>query len=416
MALLYNLLLALLLVLAIPFAVPWLLLSRRAREGLVERLTPLSASNPADVWLHAASVGEARAAGPLLAGLRERGVPTVVTTQTPAGRDALQGELPQVPARLAPLDVPPLARWSFARVHPKLLVLIETELWPNLIWAARASGARVLLLSARISDRTFPRYRRIAPLLRPLLEQIELIAARGETDAARLIELGAPKERVQVVGDLKLDRDPPDPPSADLLDAVGPGPLLVAGSTHPGEEAGLLEAFLELRQQTAPGLRLVLAPRHVRRAPGVLRLAQSHGLRAGLRSEGAEQAEVVVLDTVGELASLYGVAELVFCGGSLVPVGGHNLVEPVQAGRVVVHGPHVHNQRPQAELLEPYGVLNRVDSAGALRAELERLWHQKDRHRPAREAGAALAAHRGAARRCLELVLGSLSRPDGTHA
>ncbi|MEE8557730.1 MAG: glycosyltransferase N-terminal domain-containing protein [Myxococcota bacterium] len=414
MALFYNLLLALLLVLALPFAVPWLLFSRRAREGLVERLTPLSAS-PADVWLHAASVGETRAAAPLLVGLRERAISTVVTTQTPAGRDVLQSELPQVPARLAPLDVPPLARWSFARVHPKLLVLIETELWPNLIWAARASGARVLLLSARISDRSFPRYRRIAPLIRPLLEQIELIAARGETDAARLIELGAPKERVQVVGDLKLDRDPPDAPSANLLRAVGPGPLLVAGSTHPGEEEGLLEAFLELRR-SASGLRLVLAPRHVRRAPGVLRLAERHGLHAGLRSQGAEQAEVVILDTTGELASLYSVAELVFCGGSLVPVGGHNLLEPVQAGKVVVHGPHVHNQRPQVELLEPYGVLYRVGSAGALHAELERLWHQKDRHRPAREAGAALASHRGAARRCLELVLKSLSRADGTHA
>jgi 3-deoxy-D-manno-octulosonic-acid transferase len=413
---LYNVLLGLLLILAAPIAVLWLTLSPRARWGLGQRLTPLPASWRADVWVHAASVGEAEAVVPLLLDLEKRGISVVVTTQTVTGRETLRRRLTGVPSRLVPLDLAPLARVSFSRVRPRVLVLVETELWPNLIFSARAAGARVLLVSGRISDRSLPRYRRIGTIVRRVLGAVDVIGARSDGDAARFIELGAERARVLTVGDLKLDRPPPSEPQEDVRSAVGRGPLLVAGSTHAGEEEAVLQAFERLRRGAAPELRLLLAPRHVERAPGLLPLARSHGLRAALRTVGGAEADVVILDTIGELASLYRLAGLVFTGGSLVPVGGHNLFEVVQAGRVVVHGPHLQNQRTQVEVLEPLGVLYPVGGADELGATLEALWADPDRHRPAREAAPMLGQHRGASTRSLDLLLEILEKGKETRA
>jgi 3-deoxy-D-manno-octulosonic-acid transferase len=295
------------------------------------------------------------------------------------------------------------------------LVLVETELWPNLIWAAQRSGASVILVSARISDRSLPRYRRVRPLMRRVLDALDAIGARSSEDAARLRALGAPADRMHLVGDLKLDREEPPEPTQSLRTALGPGPLFVAGSTHPGEEEAVLSAWQALRDRVAPELRLVLAPRHVERAPGVAQAARARGFHAALRTEGGAEAEVVVLDTLGELASVYHLAELVFCGGSLVPVGGHNLLEPVQAGRVVVCGTHLENQRNQVDLLRPLGVVHEARGEPELYAILERIWGEPDRHRGAREAKDALAPHRGAARRCLELSLERLGE-EGSFA
>jgi 3-deoxy-D-manno-octulosonic-acid transferase len=290
-----------------------------------------------------------------------------------------------------------------------VLVLIETELWPNLIAAAVGRGARVIAAGARISDRSFPRYRLFAPFFAPLLEKLYAVGARGELDRTRFVALGAADERASVVGDLKLDRPAaPEPPPA-LRDAIGRGPLLVGGSTHPGEEEALLSAWARLRATRAPDLRLVLFPRHPERVPEVARTARRHGARVGLRSQGAADADVVVVDSVGELATLYRLAELVFVGGSLAPVGGHNLVEPVQAGRVVVHGPHVENQRTQVQLLEPFGVLHSAENAAALERALRELWADPERNAPAREAAARLEEHRGATERVLALVLAARS-------
>jgi 3-deoxy-D-manno-octulosonic-acid transferase len=411
---LYNLLLLLAAGLATPVAVPWLAVSPRARQGLRDRLRPLPAGVRADVWLHAASVGETEAAMPLLAELAERGISVVATTQTVTGRDNLRRRLPGLATRLVPLDVMPLVRPSFARVRPRVLVVVETELWPNLIWAARDADVSVVLVSARISDRSLPRYRRVAPLVRRVLAAVDAIGARSEEDAARFVALGAPPERVRIVGDLKLDRLPPPEPGDRLCEALGKGPLFVAGSTHAGEEEVVLAAWEALRAGPAPGLRLVLAPRHVERASAVARLARERGFGAALRTAGGARADVVVLDTVGELASVYHRADLVFCGGSLVAVGGHNLLEPVQAGRVVVCGPHLENQRNQLDLLEPFGVIDRVSGFPELYGVLERIWVDPERHRRAREAAPALARHAGAAHRALELVLEQLGRdaPD----
>jgi 3-deoxy-D-manno-octulosonic-acid transferase len=403
----YNLLLCVAVLIAAPFALAWLVVSSRGRVGLRERLSPLPEGRT-DIWLHAASVGEAEAVAPLVPELARRGLSVVATTQTVTGRDRLRRLCPGLLVRLAPIDFGPLVRRSFTRVAPRVLVLVETELWPNLVLEGRRAGAAVVLVSGRVSDRSFPRYRRAARLLRPILHGLAAVGARSAEDGRRFVALGLPPDRLTVVGDLKLDRPAPPSPTQELCVAVGPGPILLAGSTHPGEEVALLDAWARLRARTASKLRLVLAPRHVERSAAVLELVRGRGTEAALRTHGAAAADVVVLDTIGELASLYSVADVVFCGGSLVPIGGHNLLEPVRAGKVVVHGPHVENQRTQVEVLRPLGVLHPVADASELDATLQRLWKDKDRNEPARAAIAVLDGHRGAGARTLDLITGQL--------
>jgi 3-deoxy-D-manno-octulosonic-acid transferase len=353
-------------------------------------------------------VGEAEAAVPLLEALLERGVPVLATTLTTGGRDRLRARLPALRARLAPLDLPGLVHLSIRRSGVRVLALIETEIWPNAIAACAGSGGRVVILGGRLSDRSYPRYRRMRPLVRSLLRRTFRVGARSAEDRERFLGLGLPAERACVIGDLKLDRPAAPPPGAALQDALGPGPLLLAASTHAGEEQALLGVWGELRAGPAPDLRLVLAPRHPERAGEVVGIARRSGARVGLRSEGAGDCDVVVLDTLGELASLYARADLVFSGGTLAPVGGHNLIEPVQAGRVVVHGPHTENQRTQIALLAPLGVLLPVDDAKQLAPTFEKLWCDPERHAPAVAAREALEGHRGAAERALDIVLEAL--------
>jgi 3-deoxy-D-manno-octulosonic-acid transferase len=374
-----------------------------------ERLRPLAPMPEGTVWVHAASVGEVEAASPLIGALVARDVPVIATTLTLTGRARVRAKLPRVPSRLMPLDLPGLVHLSLARAHVGVVVLVETELWPVLIHAAASCGARVIIAGGRISDRSFPRYLALRAFFAPLLARVHAIGARSEIDRQRFIALGASPERTSVVGDLKLDRASPPEATRALIDALGLGPFVVGGSTHAGEEEALLTAWRKLRESVAPGLRLVLAPRHPERVPELLKSVRRNGGRAGLRSEGAADAEIVVLDTVGELSSLYGLAELVFVGGSLAHVGGHNLVEPVLAGRVVVHGPYTQNQRTQVDLLAPLGVLRRVENASGLDAAFASLWADPERNAPARAAVTHLDAHRGASARVLALVLAARS-------
>jgi 3-deoxy-D-manno-octulosonic-acid transferase len=400
----YNAVLIVLALLALPFALVWLAASRRARRGLRERLSAPPPAAGRTVWVHAASVGEAEAAAPLLSELAARGVPLLATTLTATGRARLSSRFPDLGVRLLPIDLPGLANRSVRRTRVAVLVLIETELWPNLIAATDRARGRVVMVGARVSDRAFRRYRLARPLFRPLLARMWWVGARSDEDRRRLIELGARPERTPVIGDLKLDRFPAPPPGPELRAALGPGPFLVGGSTHAGEEEALLESWRQLRRG-APGLRLLLAPRHPERVQQVVTTARRFGARIGLRSEGAGDAEVVILNTLGELGAVYHLADLVFCGGTLAPIGGHNLVEPVQAGRVVVHGPHFENQRTQEALLRPLRVLHAVENARGLSETLARLWSDPDRNAPALAAAPLLERHRGATERALELVL-----------
>jgi 3-deoxy-D-manno-octulosonic-acid transferase len=227
---------------------------------------------------------------------------------------------------------------------------------------------------------------------------LDAVAARSDLDMTRFVALGARPSRARVVGDLKLDAAAAPEPTAALREAIGAGPLLLAASTHPGEDERVLAAWRQLRER-APELRLALVPRHPERAAGLVELARASGAKVALRSQGAAQADVVVVDTLGELRTLYALADLVVAGGTLAPIGGHNLTEATLAGKVALAGPFVQNQRDAAALLAGLGALRRIADPGELAGALTALWEEPDRHAAARAAREVIAAHRGACER-----------------
>lgn len=399
---------------AAPLALGGLALRSSWRVGLRERLGAQPRVPPGALWVHGASVGEILAASRLIDRLLKDGHRVVASTVTLTGREVMRRTRPEVPCHLAPLDHPWCVDAALARVCPRALVLIETELWPGWIAAATRAGVPVALVSGRVSDRTFPRYRRLRWALAPTLARLAAVGARTEIDRERFLALGAVPERVHVTGDLKLEREEgPRPLAADLDRALRGSPLFVAGSTHSGEEMAALAALTEIESR---GLRavLVLAPRRPDRATEVARVARRAGRlvrrRTALGESVMRPGEVLVLDTVGELAPLYARADVAFVGGSLVPRGGHNILEPVFAGRPVLFGRHTSNVRHAVEILEPCGAGRRVDdprdlgrAAGALLGDPEGARRCGERGRE------VLRGHRGSAQRAAELIDSVLS-------
>jgi 3-deoxy-D-manno-octulosonic-acid transferase len=383
--------------------------------GLRERLGQRPGLPPGAIWVHGASVGEILAAGRFIDRLQKGGHAVVSSTATLAGREVMRRTRPDVPCHLAPLDHPWCVEAALSRVRPAALVLIETELWPSWLAAAERRGVPVALVSGRISDRSYPRYRRLRRIIAPALRRIAALGARTDADAARFIALGASPARVSVTGDLKLEPGEAGRSLApELVRVLGASPLIVAGSTHPGEELAALSALTQAEQAGIPAA-LVLAPRRLERADeiaGIVR-AQSRSLRRRTRlgDSPLRPGEVLLLDSLGELAPLYAHAEVAFVGGSLVPVGGHNVLEPVFAGRPVLFGPHTQNAPHAAEILEAVGAGVRVADAGALARALVALLADPREARRRGEAGrGALAAHRGSAARAAELTDALLAR------
>jgi 3-deoxy-D-manno-octulosonic-acid transferase len=384
------------------------------RRGLRERLGAGPVLAPGAVWIHASSVGEILAASRLVDRLAKQGHAVIASTWTVTGRDVLRRARPDVPCRLAPLDHPWCVDTALTRTAPAALVLIETELWPTWIAGATRRGVPVALVSGRVSDTSYPRYRMLGPLAGRTLRRLAAIGARTETDAERFVDLGADPASVHVIGDLKLDLPEVRAALASDLDrAVDGVPLLVGGSTHPGEERSVLDALARVE---AAGLSaaLVLAPRHPERAQTALRSARDAGRRARLRSalgpEPLAPGEVLVLDTLGELPALYARAAAAFVGGTLAAVGGHNVLEPVQAGCVAVYGPHTSNVRHASSILEQSGAGVRVADAAGLGDAFADLLRDPARARARGEAGlTALAAHRGSTARAAELVASAMA-------
>ena len=390
------------------------LLARPAwRVGLQERLGRTPAGEPGAIWIHAASAGEALAASRLIEELRTAGQSVHASTTTVDGRTMLRRVVPRISCGLAPLDHPWSVDIALARVDPALLVLIETELWPVLISAADRRGTGVVVLSGRLSEGALRRYRRFGTALQPTLRRLRRVGARSEDDAARFVRLGVPPERVVVTGDLKLEpRIRPPRPDDDLARMLEGVPVFVAGSTHPGEETAALAA-LAFCERAGQQLALVLAPRHTERAVSIEREARRAGRRVRRRSvpgSGVPLAsgEVLLLDSMGELAAVYQLASVAFVGGTLAPVGGHNLLEPLEAGCPACFGPCTANVRAAERLLLESGAGLRVATEEELgRALLDLLGLQGIDLRVERGLE-ALEEHRGSLERSLALVYGEL--------
>jgi 3-deoxy-D-manno-octulosonic-acid transferase len=395
-------------------------LARRLTTGvplnLRERLglgAPAAPATPVG-WVHAVSVGEAIAAAPLLDGLRRAypALPLVVSTVTETGARVVRERFAGLAThRYFPLDFPPITRRVIGSIAPAFFVCMETELWPNTLRALAARGVPTMIANGRLSDRSFRRYRLVRGPMKRVLGDIGVFGMQSAEDARRVIALGAPAERVVVTGNLKTE-PLADPAGATdlwhrLLGLGADQSVWVAGSTHRGEEEAVLEAHCRALRDT-PGLALVLAPRHPERVGEVIGVLKGRGLAAVRRSDlpaKRSPGAVIVLDTVGELAQLYAIADVVFVGGSLVPLGGHNMLEPALRGKPVLFGPHTHNFREAASVLVSSGGGRVVHDAGELGTELERFLADAGLRARLGAAGRdAVVARHGAVRATLELI------------
>ncbi len=354
------------------------------------------------VWVHAVSVGEVMAARVVVDELKRRrpGWSIFLSTTTTTGQEVAQRSGSRADGLFfVPFDFPGPLRRVLAQLRPSLLVLVETELWPNLIHEARRAGARVAVINGRISPRSFPRYRALRWLLRRVLLDIDLFLMQGESHAERMRAMGAPAARVRVSGNLKFDALPPAGTSPALEAALGgEGPLFVAGSTAPGEEESILDAFVAVRAEV-PGLRLLLVPRHPERFAEAVELARARGFRVFRRTEldAGWRGDVVVLDTLGELPRAYPLATVVFVGGSLVPSGGHNILEAAAAAKPVIVGPHMENFQEIADQFRAADALWQLDGKDELAPALRHLLtHPGDAVAQGARGAQLLAESRGA--------------------
>jgi 3-deoxy-D-manno-octulosonic-acid transferase len=410
----YNVLFLLACVLA---TFPWAVRAwRDPRQGrwARERLGRLPAGHPtgAPVWVHAVSVGEVKAARPLVRALRahDPGLPIVLSTGTTTGYATARRLFPDLYVFQSPLDLVWVVRRVLRRLKPRLIVLLELEVWPALLRVADELGVPQVIVNGRVTEQSWRSYRRWRWWL-PEFDRLALVAAQDETYRERIAALGVPADRLHVTGNLKHELDAEgDPDSArELARRAGLDdgrPVFVAGSTHAGEDEAVVRAWRSARGES--GAHLVLVPRHLERVREIVRLLKRLGERSVLRSQGGTARSpdtVLLVDSMGELELFFGLASVVFLGGSLVPVGGHNVLEPAAAGRAVLVGPHLESCRAEADLLREAGGLEVVEDEAALTRRLGALLADAGLATAMGErARAAVARLRGAAQADVRLL------------
>jgi 3-deoxy-D-manno-octulosonic-acid transferase len=366
------------------------------------------------LWVHAVSVGEVQAAAPLIEALLKRfpQIPLVLTTVTPTGRARAEGLFgTRVDVRYVPIDLPGAVRRFFERVQPQLAVILETEIWPNLYHRCGRLGVPLVLASARISPRSVESYRRLVGLFRETLSHGIFIAAQSAEDAERFRSIGANAMRTHVVGNIKFDYARPadiEAQGQELRHLLGADrPIWVAGSTHAKEEDELIAAHRLLRAQHSQAL-LVMVPRHPPRFGEVAASLREKGVSFVTRTAGiaaTADTEVFLVDTLGELLAFYAAGDVAFVGGSLVPIGGHNLLEPASLGLPVLAGPNNFNSADIARLLIDRGAVRIVADAASLAAAVgELLADPSTRTRMGASGRKAIDDNRGAVNRLMEFL------------
>ena len=415
---LYSALLAAGLLLSLPY---WLLESSRHgkyRAGLAERLGKvphwlLHDPHLSAIWVHAVSVGEVIAITGLIFELRGR-FPQhriVVSTTTATGQKIARERFGEDSVFYFPLDLPFAIRPYLQRLRPELIVLAETEFWPNFLRLAHLSGAKVAVVNARISDRSWPGYKRFRSIMTRILQDVDLFLAQTDEDSRRLQDIGAPPDRIEVTGNLKFDAPIPSPPAiVDSLrlafEGANAGPVLVCGSTIDGEESLLLQAFANILADHPRGL-MILAPRHPERFTEVAELLRRLNLRFWRRSDWKGEpisGGVLLLDSIGELAALYALADIAYVGGSLVPKGGHNIIEPAQYGAPIVVGNHTENFRDIVNLFQSRDAVRVVGPAELPLVFVELLSNDAERANLGRRAVETLRSQMGATLRTIEAL------------
>jgi 3-deoxy-D-manno-octulosonic-acid transferase len=423
---LYSVALAVGMLVSLPYWLFQMARHGKYRKGLAERLgrVPSRLALPGEqdrvIWVHAVSVGEVLAVEGLVEEFRRRspGRRIFVSTTTDTGQALARQRFGEANVFYFPMDFAFAVRPYLRVLRPQMVILAETEFWPNFIPLAHASGARIAVVNARISDRSWPSYRRFRGLLRRLLDNVDLFLAQTQEDAARLQEIGASAERVRVTGNLKFDIPAPAPPAIverlrKSIAEAGAGPVLVCGSTVDGEEPLLLKAFENLLVQH-PRAVMILAPRHPERFPTVAALLGQMSIRFWRRSLWNGEAltgGVLLLDTIGELAALYALADVAFVGGSLVPRGGHNIIEPAQHGVATVVGNHTENFRDIVGLFQSRDAVRIVGPAELPLALLELLANDVERRALGQRAAETMRSEIGATARTADELQELLARP-----
>lgn len=430
--LLYNSLL----ILATPIILCILLAKKRCRRGLRDRfglrirpvLEPSGERRPL-IWIHAVSLGEVVAVTPLVKALH-RSHPDhriIVSTVTETGREAVEQRLAGVAEhRYAPLDVPWAVSRAIAQWQPVLYVFVETELWPNLLWTLRDRQVPTVLVNGRLSSRSFSRQHIVGltSFYRSVLRSLTLCLMQSERDVERIVALGADADRVRRTGNIKFDQPMPEAVDESLRAELGVcegESLILAGSTHAGEEESLVAAYRQI-VGTHPNAVLMLAPRHIERVADVVMMIQASGLTAQRKSQlnrAVAGPRVIILDTRGELARAYCEAAVTFVGGTLVPVGGHNLLEPAVWGKPVLFGPYTDHCAEIAAMLIEAGGGVRVSNADDLARQMS-LWltDETARRRTGEAARQMVLDNQGALKRSLDLIEDCFrdSRPPTSRA
>ena len=387
------------------------------RCRIAERFS-LTLMQPTDVWLHAVSLGEVVAATPLIEALLAKRWRVLVTTMTPTGSQQVIARFgTRVAHQYIPYDLPWALRRFFRAIDARLGIIMETELWPNLIEFATREKVPMILMNARISDKAFPSYKRSRFFFKPVLSKFKAILAQSELDAARFIKLGALKRRVHAIGNMKFDLQIQSVNRIHIEQFEASWgierPVFIAASTHDDEENQLLTQ-LEKLKSGIPNILVLIAPRHPERFRTVYDLCCQFGLNTALRSEPEtinSATDVVVLDSLGELLSFYEASDYAFVGGSLVPVGGHNVLEPIAMQVPVFTGPFMMNSKAICSELLAASAMQSLENVDALYAAIIKL-HQNPSQRieQIEKAKAVLELNKGTVVRSMKVVV-SLIKP-----
>ncbi len=422
---LYNILLTCFLIFYIPYLLLQSLLRKRPQKQRMERLggfPDLSSKNP--IWVHAASVGEVLCSIPLLKRIKKETphCEIVLTTMTSTGNETAKKLITEADRILFfPVDHPFTIRRAIRKINPRLLLIAETELWPNLLCSCGRKEIPVVLFNGRISEKSFGGYLLFKSFFKRCLNNISLFLMQTEEDRSRIIEIGASPDRTEVAGNIKFDQVFPSPAGEATtglpgsLSLRGKETVLIAGSTHPGEEEIFIQLFQDLKR-VDPSLILILAPRHLDRLEEVEKILGRESLlwkrRTSLSAESSQYVEgrtekpgVILLDTMGELMKIYSLGTLVFIGGSLVPIGGHNPLEPLFFKKCVLFGPYMFNFLEISRRLVAEGGAVLVKNREELSSQLKRLLSdEKARNEVGENGYRFLQKHRGATERIFEKV------------
>jgi len=383
------------------------------RQRILERFCLGKRENkPVDIWVHAVSLGEVIASIPLIDAMLGKKWSVLITTMTPTGSERVKARFgDKVMHQYVPYDLPDVLKRFLSQFQPRIAVVMETELWPNLIYQTHAAKVPLLLANARLSEGSMQGYKQVKFFFRPVLNQFSAILPQGEADAARFISLGASKEIVHVSGNIKFDLQTNKIDSKkfnELKKHWGEDRVaVIAASTHDNEESQILSQLKRL-QQAIPGVVLLIAPRHPERFQTVYQLCVQAGFNTGLRSDSKTlnpENEVVVLDSLGELLGLYQISDYAFVGGSLVPVGGHNVLEPIAMNIPVLSGHYVHNFKEICSDLEAAEAIMLIHNAEELIDGIIKLHGNKQlQQQIVKNASAVLERNKGSVMRHLEQI------------